>query len=299
MIDPDSLVSTIERKGWRVERLPTGWQLARPGLEAAIYLSFTPSWICLHAPVESPGSAADDEQSVRLYRYLLGCNEAMFVARFCRDSVGRLVLHADVPGGSSVHRIDYALDALTRSLTLYGPELVAGALDLMPGTDRAARELYFDEPPGIPHEVIGSYVRAVEPHGWLARNKPKGITWPLGYKGQRMFEVYLTITRSWTCFHIPAMIEVPAAVKEGPWAVQRAFLEYLLRVNDAWYMAKTGMDEVGRVLIMLEVPTQELDFDLFRLITRLLAAYLNLYAREVQIMAHLPSDPKLRPMLAP
>jgi hypothetical protein len=46
-------------------------------------------------------------------------------------------------------------------------------------------------------------------------------------------------------------------------------------------------------VLMLETPTQELDFDLFRFITRLLAAYLDLYAREIQLMAHLPADQQL------
>ncbi len=159
--------------------------------------------------------------------------------------------------------------------------------------DRTSKDLYFEAPPGIPHEVIAYYLRAVEPHGWGARSKPKGITWPLGYKGQRMFEVYLTVTKSWSYFHIPSVLEAPAYPTEEHLAVQRAFLEYLLQINDAWYLAKIGMNEAHQVLVMLEIPTQELDFEMFRLVTRLLATYLDLYAREIQLMSLLPSDRSL------
>lgn len=299
MIDSDIIVSYIERKGWQAEPVNSGWCVSRPedGMQAGaeFYLSFTPSWICLQVPLMPyPGisDGGDDAQWVRLYRALLRRNEEMFMGKFCRDHSGQLTLQVELPNSGSIHRIDYALDAITRYLKLYGRDLVAvETQEAGPKADRSSKELYFDAPPGIPHEVIAYYIRAVEPHGWGARSKPKGITWPLGYKGQRMFEVYLTITKSWSYFHIPALLEAPFFPKGD--AVERAFLEYLLQINDAWYFSKVGMNETNRVLAMLEIPTQELDFEMFRLITRLLSNYLDLYAREMLIMSRLPSDPKL------
>ncbi|MCD4684856.1 MAG: hypothetical protein K8S97_02835 [Anaerolineae bacterium] len=92
---------------------------------------------------------------------------------------------------------------------------------------------------------------------------------------------------------MPALLETPFDGAQFDLATELAFLEYLLSVNDAWYMAKLGLDEAGQVLVMLEVPTPDLDFETFRMVAHLLATYLDLYAREMQIMAHLPSDPKL------
>jgi hypothetical protein len=295
MDESNVIVSYIERKGWQVVRVAQGWQVRRPDERAAFYLSFTPSWTCLQAPLSfDPGAVQNAAEQVRLYRHLLSCNEEMFMGKCCCDSAGRLTLQVELPGGGSIHRIDYALDAMLR----YQPMMADGVTHLEDhaapaASDRAAKQRYFDAPPGIPHEVIAYYLRAIQPHGWGARSKPKGVTWQLGYKSQRMFEVFLTLTRSWTYFHIPVLPETPRVLKGEDHAAQSTFLDYLLQINNTWYMAKLGLNEAGQVLAMLEVPTQELDFDLFRHITRLLAAYLDLYAREIQIMAHLPSDPKL------
>jgi hypothetical protein len=296
MNESDIIVSYIERKGWRSTRVNDGWGVRQAEGETEFYLSFTPSWICLQAPLDAYLDSAgwDDRQWVRLYRDLLRHNEEMFMGKFCRDQAGQLTLQVELPNSGSIHRIDYALDALTRYLKLYRSALGNSEARQAPAAvDRTSKDLYFDAPPGIPHEVIAYYIRAVEPHGWGARSKPKGITWLLGYKGQRMFDVYLTVTKSWSYFHVPSLLETPAYPKEENPAIQRAFLEYLLQINDAWYLAKTGMNEAHQVLAMLEIPTQELDFEMFRLVTRLLSTYLDLYAREIQIMSLLPSDPKL------
>ena len=78
---------------------------------------------------------------------------------------------------------------------------------------------------------------------------------------------------------------------------QQTFCEYLLAINQTLFMAKIGLSDSisssGQVLLMLEVPTQEFDFEMFWLVTRLLGAYLDLYGREIQIMAHLQADPRL------
>ena len=264
---PDLLLSAIERKGWRA---------ARPDAERDLFLSFTPSWTCLHTRMDGdpgePGAA---------HRCLLLRNEEMFMAKFGLDHAGILTLQAELPNANALRLIDYALVALLRYAEQNGES----------GADRVSKELYFDEPPGLPPEVVAYYIRAVEPRGWFARSKPKGITWPLVYKGQRTFEVYLTVTKAWTYFHIPALPEETAAITDV--AVQRAFWDYLLNVNTILHLAKLGLGERDQVLLMLDLPTQELDFEMFRLATRLLATYIDLYAREVQIMSRLESDPRL------
>jgi hypothetical protein len=273
MTASDIILSTIERKGWQTQRAGEGWHAHHPDQATDLYLSFTPSWICLQAPLVG-------ETGATAYRHLLSNNEAMFMAKVCLDHHGTPTLQVDLPSSSGVHLIDYALGALARYADLDAPS---------ESGDRTSKERYFEEPPGIPHEVIAYYLQAVLPRGWGASSKPKGITWPLKYKGQRLFSVYLTITRSWVYFHAPVLPEV-VALSEG---VQKTYFEYLLGVNHVLYMAKLGLSDAGQTLLMLDVPTQEFDFEMFRLVTRLLGTYLDLYGREIQIMAHLPTDPRL------
>ncbi len=296
MAEPDIIVSYIRRKGWQTQHSADGWRITRG--DEALYLSFTPSWVCLQAPLSGylPERALNADERTGLYRYLLACNEHMFMAKFCRDQAGVLTLQAELPLSGGIHRIDEALDAVTRYLAQHEPALRDPArLDAQHAEtgEAESKERYFESPPGIPHEVIAYFVRAVEARGWGLRDKPKGIMWPLGYKGQRLFDVYLTVTRAWAYFHIPVLDHAPVAGSVAGQTAQEAYLAYLLSANDAWFMAKLGLDAQDRTLVMLDVPTPELDFDTFRMVTQLLATYLDLYAREIQIMAHLPADPRL------
>ncbi len=302
MAEPEIVVSAIERKGWHTTRTESGWRITSPDGALTARLGFTPSWTCLTVPLGEqlapPAGGWSDAQRVALYRALLTHNEQLFAAKFALARDGTPLLAVEMPTGGSLQRVDVALEALTRYLPLVdAAALTSGDPLPAPACDRAAKERFFEEPPGIPIEVLASYVRAAVPHGWVARSKPQGITWPLGYKGQRMFDVYLTVTRAWTTFHIPVLPDDPVGGGAASLAAQQAFLEYLLAINQTWFMAKIGLDEVGRVLIMLEVPTQEFDFEMFCFVTRLLGAYLDLYAREIQIMAHLPADRRLSEML--
>ncbi|MCD4684857.1 MAG: hypothetical protein K8S97_02840 [Anaerolineae bacterium] len=187
--DADIIISYIGRKGWQWTRVADGWRIARPDADMAVYLSFTSSWMCLQTPLDDM-LALDTlslEQRARVYRYLLSCNEAMFMAKFSRDSAGRLMLGTELPLAGSLHRIDDALAAITRCWALYVPALAdVDALepyDPIEAEERATKERFFEQPPGILAEVAASYIRAVEPRGWGIRSKPKGVTWPMAYKG--------------------------------------------------------------------------------------------------------------------
>lgn len=291
MTDAAVIVSTIERKGWQVAPVATGWQLAHPAHGLTCYLSTTPSWLCLYAPESKPGSDND-----RLRAALLRC-EAHFMTRWALDAAGNLGASVELPLDADLHLVDTALTTLVRSAV---PDAVSGADRADSGgavSDRSAKELYFNAAPGIPEESVAYYLRAMEPWGWGIKSKPQGITWRLGYKGQRLFEVFLTISPAWAYFHVPLLADAPALHRADP-ALAHAFLAYLLRLNDAWYMAKVGLDDAGNVLLMLDVPTLALDFEMFRRVTRLLGTYLDYTAREVQIMARLEADPHLCAILS-
>lgn len=212
----------------------------------------------------------------------------MFLARHALDSALNPVLLVDLPRCASVPMLDRALDALARYADSAQPQ--AGVQKSGTGHE----DWLTQETPGLARETVAYYVRAVEGYGWGLRAKPSGMTWPLGYKGQRVFDVFFSVSPAWAYFQVPMLPGIPAALSSRDDAVRAAFLRYLLRVNDAWYMAKLGLTAAGQPIMMLEVPTQELDFDLFRLCTRLIASYLDFYSRELQIMAELERDHKLR-----
>ncbi len=286
MTGPALILGAIERQGWQIAAAGDGWQISRAAGPTA-YLSLTRSWACFQAPLDpSFESVADDAARAAQYERLLCRNETMFLARYGLDPQGVPLLSVEVPLSGGLRLVNHALAALARYWDAPDP---AGPL---------ARPCHHDGPPGIPQAVMAYYLRAVQAWGWGLRARPRGVTWPLVYKGQRLFEGYLTVTQSWSYFHIPALLRVPVAETGADPAARRAWLAYLLGVNDAWYMAKLGVDENERVMLMLEVPTPALDFDLFRQLTRLLGAYLDLYARELQIMANLPADRALLDLLA-
>lgn len=276
----DIVLSTIERKGWQVTPIGGGWKASQP--ELSFYLSFTPSWVCFQRPLDLP-VPEDDAARVQLYRALLRKNETMFMAKYSLDRRRAPVLLVEIPQGGSPYLLDCAIDALRR----YGED----SSNLPPAQPP-------DELPGLPAEVIAYYLRAVEAWGWGAQRKPKGATWPLIYKGRRQFDVYFTVTRSWAYFHAPALPAVAGVESTASIAIQKTFLEYLLDINSVWYMAKTGLNDSGIVFLLLELPTQEMDFEIFRRATRTLSTYLDTYAREIQIMSNLQADLRLVKMLA-
>lgn len=284
--DGDIILSYLQRRGWRAERSGDGWRLVHADRPGALSIGFTPSWICLGMALASDGAL-----EAGLARRLLECNEAQFLAKFAQHAGGTLALQAELPAAGSLHRLDAAIEALQHCYALYAAALTDPTAP--DAGDRAAQERYFEQPPGIPTEVLAYYMRAVEPRGWWLRGKARGVTWPLVYKGQRLFPAYLTLTRAWAYLQVVVLPEAPVLAPQVDDALRLAFLDYLLRVNDAWFMAKVGLDDAGRVLAMVEVPTLELDFETFRKATALLATYLDLYAREIQIMAHLTTDARL------
>lgn len=275
-LTPAVLLSAFERRGWHTEPLSQGWRAHQPAMSGDVFLSTTPSWITLFTLVQ----AGDDSSEELQHRQWLLRNEAMFMAKYCRDHQGVITLQVDVPRTASL--LDYALDAITR----YCDQ--PASTD--PTIDRISPDHYYEKPPGIPPEVLAYYLRAMESYGWGLHGKPKGITWLLVYKGYRVFEAYLTVTQAWAYFQLPL---VPDQLSLAESASHAALFEYMLGINQVLYLAKLGINEAGQVMLMVDWPTQELDFDRFRLITRLLAQYADLYAREVQIMAHVATDHRL------
>ncbi len=152
---------------------------------------------------------------------------------------------------------------------------------------------------GIPHETIVRYIQNLSIAGWGIKESPRDLTWHLGYKGLlRVYDVYLNVTKMWAYFQVPILVDrVAPVLSAGNLEAQSLFLEYLLKLNATWFMAKIGISEADQVLLLVEVPVETLDFSLMQFLARTIGTYLDRYGQEIQIMALLHNDPRLSELL--
>jgi len=305
VLESTSVLPLLERRGWQALPQGGGWRLSRRGTTDVLYLSATSRWLCLQYPIATGANGRDPRRStpadqIRLYRHLLGRNEQMFMTKFGLDDAGQPVLTVEVPGrGGNSSCLVWAVEALNRYALK--PSLQLGALEKGPpqvASEWSVARVLADETPGVPKETIARYLKGAEAWGWGAKAEPEGPTWHLVYKGRlRVFDVYLTTTRTWSYFQAPTLVEGTASVLRADAPAQAAFLGYLLRLNDACFMAKIGLGEEGQPLLLLEAPTELLDFAFFSLAVRTLATYLDRYGPELYLMASLDRDRNLAELL--
>lgn len=298
----------IARKGWQPVPFKGGWQLRHPETQEAVYLSLTDQWMSLVYPLDplhlsgapaqlsSSGSAhplreEPEEQAAlaertRSYRTLLERNECMFMAKFGLDEHGRPLLMVEIPARyASRLLLERALDSL---IYYAAPSLPESS--------------WPDEIPGLPREIVFRYINGIKEARWILKEEPRslGQSWHLAYKGfSRIFDVYLTLTRNWVYFQIPVLLNrIPSVLLAEDTGLQGLFLRYLLQLNELWYMARLSLGVDHSLLLLLEIPTEALDFPLFQLATDTLATYLNRYEQEMQIMASLQLDQELIGLLS-
>lgn len=293
----------LARKGWQTEHHAGGWRLCHPRLTEAVYVNVTARWITLVYPfqgLEHQLQAVADQ--ARTYHSLLEQNEQMFMAKLCLDDDAVPLLTIEIPAQQvQLILLDWALDSF----------LCYAAAPIEEEDREAEQELrilpkdtYYrpDETPGLPRITVSRYIKGIEMRKWFLKEEPSktGIVWHLGYKGRfRVFDGYLVITKNWTYFQIPLLRDlVPPVLQEKNVQVQVLFLKYLLQLNALWFMAKLGISKDGCLLLLLEVPTETLDFPFFQLATSSLATYLDRYEQEVQIMAALHHDSQLVALLS-
>jgi hypothetical protein len=297
------MVHQIAKKGWQPLPLKGGWQLRHPETEEAIYLSITDQWTSFVYPLDpwridgtparlSPPESIDQPDQMlaertRSYHILLERNEHMFMAKFCLDEQCRPLLTVEIP---TRYASPLLLDRALASLIHYAaPPLPESILP--------------DETPGLPREVVFRYINGIKASHWILKEEPRnlGQSWHLAYKGfsSRLFDVYLTLTRNWAYFQIPVLLSrVPSVLLEEDIRLQALFFKYLLQLNELWYMARLSLGVDSSLLLLLEIPTEALDFTLFQLATSTLATYLNRYGQEMQIMASLQLDQDLIGLLS-
>ncbi len=298
-------LNQLKRRGWRATSLNGGWLLERPDVDGEVYLSATDQWFSLVYPLKSMQKKGSQQlalpDQVRTFRYLLEQNEQIFMARLGLDDEGTPLLMAEVPTRGSQHLLDWAIDTLTR----YASEYMAGGNGVMAPQvasplDPPAYSLP-GETPGIPRETMAGYLKGIEANRWRVTSAPQGLglQWNLGYKSRlRQFDATLVVSQNWVYLQVPLLMDfVPSVLASEDIKLQSVFLNYLLRLNCAWYMAKLGLYTNGYLLLLLELPTETLDFSLFQLATNTVATYLDRYMQEIQIMASLQHDQQLIELL--
>jgi len=271
------------RKGWQPAPIEGGWRLCHPHTQEAVYVALTKEWISLTYPLDIlPAGAALFEH----YRSLLERNERIFMARFCLDPSARPCLIVDICARCPQSILfERALDAL-----LYAVDTSVRA-DVLP-----------DDLPGLPRETVFRYIRGIRSARWVLKEEPQGMgqNWHLLFKGRfHVFDVYLTLTRQWVYFQIPILPgRVPPVLQEDSLAARYLFCTYLLRLNEHWFWARLSLSAEGCLLIVLDIPTEALDFPLFHLASETLATYLDRYVQELQTIASLHHDPELTQLLS-
>lgn len=280
-------------KGWNAIPIDGGWRLDRPGLTKRIlYAGLNDHWICFYQRLDRPDNS-DEMQSAQLYRDLLTINERrMFLTKFALDASGDLLLSAEVPLiGNYLRLIDRALEAFIKYDSLYSTGLRKGVRVESEPLSKTGKSLV------ISADKFLEFVAKLDLYNWGSMKKPVGPSWHLGYKGRlRLYDAYFGVSNSWAVFQIPVLLRKGSSEPLNPRA-QRLFLRYLLRLNDELYMSKFGLSEDGQILLLVELPVQELNYELFLFAIRTISKYLELYTQELEIMAAPERDEQILKLL--
>jgi hypothetical protein len=285
-------VDVLTQERWTVSYDDGTTRLTRAdgqGQLHTLYASATRTWLCLARPVEGEPPLGLD---------LLRRNARMFMAKYALDERDRLVLAGEVP---LVPLEPGAVRRLVDALVTYGqPGEAAGAARPTARQREVATT-------ALGEQELRLFLHTVAAMGWSGPKTAGPNSWELRYKGDRGHSsAYLTAGPAWAYLQVPLLHDGLSAtdgetrphVMPSEAEARQLYTHYLLHLNDALYMAKIGLDEEDRAILSLELPTDVLTADLFRLAARTVARYLDDYTQEVQIMAALDGDGRLRRWLA-
>lgn len=129
-------------------------------------------------------------------------------------------------------------------------------------------------------EVVRFFQRAAGPGWMLKESAPKNNSWHLVYRAPRRdFDTFLVWNEDWVSFHTSISREPLVPIRKERKA---AFFEYLLRINESIYLARFGLDENGRVLLIVDLPGQNLGFADFKRALDAISIYAHRYHLEIQ-----------------
>jgi hypothetical protein len=301
-----AIVNILQSKGWQARPSNGSWLLSRDRSEGVIQMSVTPhQWLCLSTLFSgdgnesAPGGTARERSDV--FRALLEQNLFMYMTKIVLNREGRPLLMTEVAlKDTNPLLVDWAVESIAhykarRQLEVVGETELAIAQSITEDNARVYTTVkvqlksVLSKPPdvvgGVADETIQRFVGGIQNYGWRIKEKLEGFSWHLVFMGyHRYFDVFLTSSRTWLYFEIPILegrVATVLTTLDSSTNIQEAqeqrmlFLRYLLRLNQSWFMAKIGISTDDQVLLLLEVPTQALDFALFREITRAVGMYLD------------------------
>jgi hypothetical protein len=117
--------------------------------------------------------------------------------------------------------------------------------------------------------------------GWaLKEQAPKNNTWHLVYRAPRRdFDTYLTWNEDWVSFQASISRDPLVPIRKE---CKAALFEYLLRLNEEIYLARFGVDENGRVLLIVDLSSQNCNLADFKRGIEAISAYSHRYHLEIQ-----------------
>lgn len=329
IVQTQAVINTLQSKGWRVAPQRQGWQLSRTPAEGTIQMMITSQgWLCLTLPLDDDFAMTKLlSQGEQGYRTLLERNVEMFLAKFALDREGIPLLMAEVGLKDTDPMLaHWAIEALAQYKTQRRPETVteiewAMASPLTPEYDllktvniklKSTLQILPDIIGGVPDDTIKLYMDALEHSGWRVKKKLDGFSWHLLYRGRyRLFNVYLSSSRTWVYFQAQILYQRVASVLGisddqdtlpdnchiSPGEFRTFFLKYLLRLNQSWFFARVGVSTDDQVLLLVEVPTTLLNFALFRQIVHSIQTYLDRFEQEILNMASIHRNSRLCDLL--
>src|SRR5262249_34108015 len=157
-------------------------KLTRKPEDGPIFLSITPLWLCLSCPLTSVQSnghiSANPGEQLRFYRRVLQHNESMFMAKFCLDSAGTLLLMVEIPHMvTSLLHLNWAIETLARyhSRNLLEPMHTINQQYKQNGS----REQSSNFSPGISETTIRQYIINIQDMQWRLKEELPGFAWHL------------------------------------------------------------------------------------------------------------------------
>ena len=323
--EASAVLGMLEKNGWRTTPTNGGWEMRRKPEEGIIVMSITPQhWLCFSSPLlmepNMTVSPLTDEDGIRLYRSFLEQNEHMFVAKFALDPDDNPLLMTEVSLKDGHPQLPYwAIESIAR-YQVKGIHTILMEAELAQATSEATEPhsvvkirlietaaMSADIPTtmtSVADDTIELYLKGVENLGWRIKQKVNSFTWHLFYQGYyHWFDVYLTTSKNWVYFQMPVLLDRAATVLTQTMQTketqqqQLLFLKYLLRLNHHYFMAKLGISSDSQVLLLLELPTETLDFSLFRQALLALGTYFDRFEQEIQIMASLQQNKRLLELL--
>ncbi|MFN6478266.1 YbjN domain-containing protein [Nostoc sp. DedQUE07] len=280
---------TLSFEGWKFSGALTGvsnsWLLERN--EDKIYVHLNSNWLCFTLPLSNhPANST-------FYKKCLELCRRSFMCKFSLSPDGKLLLQLEIPFQSIEKKQCYkAVDALNVYLKWY-EALKSGNSSIHSQSANQIQIKIVRKQEYFPKESLYLYFNAIEHLNWGLKDNLGDNRWKAIYKGNdRPFMTYLYFNQYWLYFQIPILGQTPDLKLQND-EDNMSLYSYLLKLNEHIYWTKFGIDENGKIFMLLDIPLEKLDLNLFQHATKTIAEYANKFAYDLQIMGNLSQEKEL------